>query len=112
MRKLEFAVLALAVWRISNMLVKEDGPWMVFEHLRLKLGVQPPQPPSMVRETDPPGKMPGSLFTCVWCMSIWVGSAFALLFVLSRKVGYWLSIPFALSAISCVIDRWDSWSDR
>ena len=112
MGKNEFVVMALAVWRISNMLVKEDGPWMIFEHLRLRAGLQPPKHPADARETDPPGKMPGSLFTCVWCMSVWIASVFVLLFALSRKMAFWLSMPFAISTISCVIDRWDGWSDR
>lgn len=112
MKKFHFVVLALAVWRLSTMLVKEDGPWMMLEHLRLKMGLQPPQHPAMGRETDPPGQMPGSILNCVWCTSIYIGSFFTLLFAFNRRIALWAATPFALSAVSCMIDRWDGWSDR
>lgn len=100
-----FAVLALAIWRISNMLVNEDGPWMAFEHLRLRVGLQPAPCEECTRETDPPGQMPGSLFSCVWCLSVWVGAVVALLALLLPGVMFWLCMPFALSAVACLIDR-------
>lgn len=101
-----FVVLALAIWRISNMLVSEDGPWLMFEHLRLRAGLQPPEFPDMARDTDPPGQMPGILFTCVWCMSVWIAGGWLLLYALSATVAFWLAMPFALSAVACIIDRW------
>lgn len=106
MKNLHFVVLALATWRISNMLVAEDGPWLVFEHIRLRVGLQPPTYSDMQRETDPPGKMPGTLFNCVWCLSIWIATGWLGAYAASRKVTMWLALPFALSAISCMIDRW------
>lgn len=112
MKKFDFVLLALATWRTATMLVKEDGPWLMFEHLRLRVGLQPPQHPAMTRETDPPGQMPGSILNCVWCTSMWVAAAFTLLFAFKRKAALWVAMPFALSSISCIIDRWDGWSDR
>lgn len=106
MNTLDFVILALATWRLSNMLVDEDGPWMVFEHLRLKAGLQPPAIPGLPRDTDPPGEMPGTLFTCVWCLSVWIALFFAALFLIEPQISVGLAIPFALSAISCLIDRW------
>lgn len=106
MRRFDFLVLALAIWRVANMLVNEDGPWMVFEHLRLKIGLQPAPAPDMVRETDPPGRMPGSLFACVWCLSLWVAGLFVALLAFRRKAAMWLAMPFALSSISCLLDEW------
>lgn len=90
------------------MLVAEDGPWLIFEHVRLRMGLQPPAYPDMQRETDPPGKMPGTLFNCVWCLSIWIATGWLGIYVLRRKVALWLALPFALSAIGCLIDRWSN----
>lgn len=101
-----FFVLALAVWRISNMLVNEDGPWMIFEHLRLRAGLLPPEYPDSPRETDPPGEMPGSLLSCLWCMSVWVAGLFILLCALHYNLAFWAAMPFALSAVACLLDRW------
>lgn len=106
MSNFNFFVLAMATWRIANMLVAEDGPWMVFERLRLKAGLQPPPLPDGIRETDPPGRMPGSLFACTWCMSIYVATFWAGLFMLRPKIAQKIALPFALSAISCVVDNW------
>ena len=108
MKPLNFAILALATWRLANMLVAEDGPWMVFEHLRLKMGLQPPPYTDALRETDPPGQMPGTIFNCVWCMSVYAGSLLAGLFLIKRKLALGLALPFALSAIACLVDRWSN----
>lgn len=112
MKPFDFILTALAVWRIANMLVNEDGPWMAFEHLRLKAGLQPPAYEGLERETDPPGKMPGSLFSCVWCMSVWVATAFWLLWTLNKKIAKWLAVPLACSAVACLLDWMNGWSDR
>lgn len=106
MTPFRFTILALAIWRIANLLVNEDGPWLVFEHIRLRAGLQPPAYPGLERDTDPPGQMPGILFTCVWCMSVWVAGAWLALFAISKSVAHWVAMPFALSAVSCMIDRW------
>ena len=105
MRFFNFTILSLAVWRISNMLVAEDGPWMVFEHLRLKVGLQPAPYADAMRETDPPGKMPGTLLNCVWCTSVWIAGFFVALYLWKRRLAHYLALPFALSAIACLIDR-------
>lgn len=103
-----FVILSLAIWRISNMLVAEDGPWLVFEHLRLKLGLLPPAAPGWTRETDPPGRMPGTLLACVWCMSVWISLVYFAIFAIWPALGMVLSIPFALSAAACLVDRWSN----
>lgn len=100
MKKFEFVLLSLSVWRISNMLVKEDGPSYIFVHLRHWAGVK---------------KSEGFLATlllCTWCLSLWVASAFTLLYAFNRKAAQWAAMPFALSGVACLIDRWDGWSDR
>lgn len=52
-------VTALAVWRLSNMLVNEDGPGDVFDGLR---------------RIANRGPLAG-LFSCVYCMSVWISAA-------------------------------------
>lgn len=105
MNKSLLLIFSLATWRISNMLVNEDGPWLIFEHLRLKLGLQPALGP-VVRQTEPPNQMPGSLFSCVWCISVWVAGFWLSLLLISQRVARWIALPFAFSAIACLLDEW------
>lgn len=56
-------LIGLASWRIASLLVNEDGPALVFDHLRAGVGLG--------RE---PGEVSGFLpllFSCIWCMSVW-----------------------------------------
>jgi hypothetical protein len=36
---MDFIILALATWRLSNLLVNESGPYDVFERVRARVGV-------------------------------------------------------------------------
>jgi Protein of unknown function (DUF1360) len=53
---LRFLLAALAVWRLTHLFTKEDGPWEVF--LRLREGI------------------PGQLFSCFYCLSLWIAVPF------------------------------------
>lgn len=98
---LEFMVLALATWRISYMLVVEDGPYDILDKIRRKLGVEYASDGTPYSENTW-----GNLFTCVWCISVWVGTLF---FVIDYINMTWIGIPFALSAISILANEVLSW---
>ncbi len=78
---------ALAVWRVSHLLAREDGPWDVIVRLRRRLG----------------RGLWGSLFDCLYCLSLWIAVPFALLFrpTLAEFVLLWLG----LSGAACLLDR-------
>lgn len=85
---LRFFVAALAVWRLSFLLAREDGPWDLCARWRRSLGKG----------------FFGSLFGCVKCLSVWIAIPFALFVCvewLERGVA-WL----ALSGVACLIDEW------
>lgn len=68
----ELGVTALAAWRLAVLLVVERGPWGIVTRLRSLFGVG--------HDVDGdanswPSGMPGSLFECVWCMSLWTAGA-------------------------------------
>jgi hypothetical protein len=80
-------VAALATWRITSLLLREDGPFDIFVTWRSAVG--------RVRGLEP-------LTTCAWCLSLWVGTAVAIV-MLSEA---WLMlIPFALSTVAIVGER-------
>lgn len=85
---------ALAVWRISYMLVNEDGPAKVFERFRVWVA--------------PRSEFLSSLFDCIYCMSIWVGIAMTILYAINPSVLFYVSLPFIFSAVSIFIDYWMS----
>ena len=81
----KIAVGAAATWRLTALLVDEDGPFDVFRRLRTWAGMN--------------SKLLGGLLDCFWCTSVWI--AFGVTPVaLSRA---WpVLLPFALSAAAIV----------
>jgi hypothetical protein len=80
-----FVVAALAVWRVTHLLVAEDGPFEAIARLRAALA----------RFTG--------LFDCFYCLSLWVAVPPAVLLAGSilEGVGLWL----ALSAGAILLER-------
>lgn len=73
------AVSVLAVWRLTHLIVAEDGPWNVFVHLRRASAAL-----RLDRLTD-----------CFYCASIWIAIPFALLIA-----GEWRTIAICIPALS------------
>jgi hypothetical protein len=92
-------ILGGATWRVSHMLVNEDGPGDIFVRFRVFAGVR-------YDEFSRPygnGFLP-SLFTCVYCMSVWVALVLGLLYVLLPiPYGYWLVGGLAVSTVAILI---------
>lgn len=83
---LEMLVLAgLATWRISSLIIREDGPGRVFFRLRTFLG-----------------RYFVTLLECLWCLSVWVGLGVGLL---ALSAIWWVLIPFAMSAVAIGMDN-------
>lgn len=95
-----YLILALATWRISSLLVGEMGPGNVFEKMRYWLGVR-----YDADKNRHGSNMVAEVFTCVWCLSIWVGVIIAVAFLLIPNTTTWLAMPFALSAAAIVVDK-------
>jgi hypothetical protein len=95
-------VLALATWRLTSLLVWEDGPFEIFSRLRYRLGV---------RYNDQSVACGTNWFAkgvvCPACASVWFGALWALAYFLWPDV-WWLALPLALSTVSIVIERWVS----
>lgn len=88
---LEFIIRGLATWRVSYMLVKEEGPLDVFTKLRER-DIEYSQWDSSVANYTP-----GNPLWCVSCTSVWVAVAFALL-------PKWVVAPFAVSALAVAFE--------
>ena len=84
---LRFALSALAVYRASFLVAREDGPWDVFRRLR----------------GATKGGLAGRLVACVNCVSLWIALPLAWFVGTSwveRVVAWW-----ALSGAAVLMDR-------
>lgn len=84
---LQFTLVALATWRVTHMLAREDGPGDVFARVRVRIG----------------NGFFGKLMDCFYCLSIWIAAPFALF--VSRQPALWLLAWLALSGAACLLER-------
>ena len=82
-----FVLAVFAVWRVTHLLAKEDGPADVIFRIRRWLG----------------DGFIGSLMDCFNCMSIWIAAPFAL-FVSAEPLTWFVSW-LALSGAACLLER-------
>lgn len=90
MTLIELVMGGLVVWRLSHLLVKENGPLMIFARLRAQLASSQ--------------KRSGGLFdmiSCTQCTSLWIG-LIASLWV-SHDIFTWAVYGLAFSAISMLL---------
>lgn len=58
----KYLILVIAVWRLTHLISAEDGPFNLIIRLRKLLGAT----------------FFGKLMDCFYCLSIWIGFAFAM----------------------------------
>lgn len=94
-------ILSFATWRLSNLLVDEEGPWAVFSTLRYRAGVR-------FRDAPPYDQYGTNSFArgliCLWCVSVWIGIGLSILFWFFPQISLILALPFAVSAGAIIID--------
>lgn len=88
MELFEFVILALATFRISRFITVD----VIFEDVREKIW-----------NKYPPSTKFGYLFTCNWCMSVWVSSLLVICYTIIPTATVLVSSIFALSAIAGLI---------
>jgi hypothetical protein len=81
------AVGALATWRLTHLLVEEDGPGSVVVRLRASAG----------------GSLVGELLDCFYCTSIWVAAPVAV--VVAPRPSEFPLTWLALSGAACLLEQ-------
>ncbi len=103
MKPMDVLILALATWRLTSLLVNEDGPFEVFAKLRHLCGVRLDEQ-SCTYGTNWFAKG----LACFWCCSSWCGIVWVIAYMLCKD-SVWIALPFALSAgaiaIQSFVDR-------
>jgi hypothetical protein len=82
-----FMLTVLATWRLTHLLVAEDGPGDIIATLRQRLG----------------NSFFGKLMDCFYCLSMWVAAPLACL--LTVKWIEWPLFWVALSGAACLLER-------
>lgn len=93
-------VAALATWRISHMLLYENGPFRMLRRLRVMLGVV-----YYDEHDDAVATAKYEITTCIWCLSVWVGACVGVLWLLVPVWAFWIVLPYALSACAVMISQ-------
>lgn len=84
---LRFVVAVLATWRVTHLLVSEDGPADLIVRLRAAVGES----------------WAGKLLDCFYCLSLWIAAPVA--FFVSRDPVERLLSWLALSGGACLLER-------
>lgn len=84
-------ILGMATWRLSSLLVREEGPWNIFRRLReyARITYYEDGSPLMVPDT-----LLAGVLSCVWCCSIWVAAGLTI---------FWLLLPAAAEAFYAIL---------
>jgi len=97
-----FLIAGLAVFRISSLAAKEDGPYGILEKFRKFVGVRIDE----FGNTYGKNEFSRGLL-CIWCNSVWIGEIFAIIGVVIGLY-HWLLFPvigLALSTVSIIVEQ-------
>lgn len=92
-------LMPFAVWRITSLLVFEEGPFGILDAFRHEIGIRYDE------HSNKYGKnVVADAFSCFWCASIWIGFFWAGMYLLFPEATLWIELPFATSAAAILID--------
>lgn len=91
--------LPFAVWRLSSLFVSESGPFNIMDRFRHFIGIRYNEY-NQVYGTN----TFADLFTCVWCMSVWVSAFLVIITVINSFIGAMINLALAGSCIAIIID--------
>ena len=83
----KLAIAGLATWRVTHLLAREEGPFLLLARLRAMAGRH----------------WWGEMFDCFYCLSLWVAAPMAVWVGASWL--QWAMTWLALSGIACLCER-------
>lgn len=103
MTTLDFVIAGLALWRVSALLSYEEGPKQMFLKFREQFGIRHDD---KGRPNVWPDTWIAGVLSCVWCLSVNLAIPCAILWFLLPDVARVISLPFALSALAIIVEKW------
>lgn len=110
-------VLSLATWRISSLLVREDGPWSILRRIRRHFragefggvtfdpsGMDAAEAMYFQANLHIPQGVIGGILSCVWCCSVWVATLLVIATVL-LPLSLYVWLIFAVSAAAIALNE-------
>ncbi len=85
--ELRFVLCCLATWRLTHMIVSEDGPWDVIVRMRAWFG----------------DSVAGRAMDCFYCISLWVAILFA--FMVGHGIVNWFLTWLAISGAASLLEQ-------
>lgn len=90
----DFLLFSIAVFRITAIIVYEDGPFSVFSSFRDRVATY----------TNPLFVTVSQGVRCVWCTSVWVAAGLLLLYHFYEQAAFAVALVMALSAVGSLLD--------
>lgn len=93
-------LLVFATWRLTSLIVNEEGPFDIFVNLRKYIGI----------ETNAYGVNVGNnviakALTCIWCTSLWVSFLASFFSPYSVNIGWFIVSWLAISTGAILFDE-------
>lgn len=95
-----FILCGMAIWRLSSLVAREDGPLDMFEHLRVWVNQLADTEKNSTLRVVIESFYLGML--CMWCNSIWFSALFS--FFISQSVRGWILNTLALGTMVIMIE--------
>lgn len=107
---MEWILMMLAAWRLSSLLVNEDGPFDIFSRIRYLAGVRW-IPIKQENGTISQMRVAETTFakgvTCVWCVSMWMAPV---VYIMSSWTpGIWFRDILAISSLVIILQESIEW---
>lgn len=91
--------LPFAVWRLSSLFVSESGPFDIMDKIRYRVGIRYNEYNQIYTINTF-----ADLFSCVWCMSVWVSAFLVIITIIDNFAGAMINVALAGSCIAIMID--------
>lgn len=120
----DLSILSLATYRLSILIAQDDGPadvcWQLRDYVKRNY---PPQLITVKDEYQYHGFEPGGKqamtdswqfrgVTCPYCVSWWIGIVLWLAYQVAPRLTVALCTPFALSAVTVIVEKWAADTDE
>lgn len=94
---IDVLIMGLTLWRVSSLIQSEAGPLNIFYKFREAVGVHHDDNGNIAEIEE---RWLPRLVSCVWCLSMFLALFYVPLWYFFRDVMFWISLPFAISAIA------------